>query len=188
MTDIDFTRVYMDTYKDLCLLALRYVHSVSVAEDIVQDSFCKVLIRRPEVFRFEDSSRIRAYMWRTVRNNAVDWCRKNSGKSASLEERALDAEISVMLDDLFTPENSGAFDYDVLTRTLDEVISGLPPRAHEVFMLRRDKGLSNNEVASKLGVSVKSVEKQMTISLKRIKRAFLEKGIPFVYLLFLFLA
>lgn len=187
MTDIDFTRVYLDTYKDLCLLALRYVHSASVAEDIVQDAFCKILVRRPEVFRLEDSSRIRAYMWRTVRNRAVDWCRRNSGKSASLEERALDAEISLLLDELTAPENYGAFDYDVLSRTLDDVVSSLPPRAHEVYMLRKDRGLSNNEVANMLGVSVKAVEKQMTISLKRIKQAFLEKGIPFIYLLCLFL-
>ena len=187
MTDIEFTRVYLDTYKDLCLLALRHVHSVSVAEDIVQDSFCKVLVRRPDVFRLEDVSQIRAYMWRSVRNRAIDWCRKNSGRSASMEERMLDTELSSLVDELFAPDNYGAYDYDVLTKTLGEVVSGLPPRAQEVFALRREKGLSNKDVAQQLGVSVKAVEKQMTLSLKRIKRAFLEKGIPFILLLPLFL-
>lgn len=183
MTDIDFTRVYLDTYKDLCLLALRHVHSVSVAEDIVQDSFCKVLVRRPDIFRLEDTSQIKAYMWRTVRNRSIDWCRRNAGRSTSMEERMLDSELSTLLDELFTPDSYGAYDYEVLTKTLEETVSGLPPRAREVFSLRRDKGLSNKDVAEQLGVSVKAVEKQMTISLKRIKQAFINKGIPFIFIL-----
>ena len=181
--DIDFTRVYLDTYKDLCLLAIRYVHSVFVAEDIVQDSFCKVLVRRPDIFRLKDVSQIKAYMWRTVRNRAIDWCRKNSGGSVSLEEKMLDTELSSIVDELFAPDGYGAYDYDVLTKTLGDVVSSLPPRAQEVFALRREKGLSNKDVAIQLGVSIKAVEKQMTLSLKRIRRAFNEKGISFILLL-----
>lgn len=187
MTDIEFTRVYLDTYKDLCLLALRHVHSVSVVEDIVQDAFCKVLVRRPEIFSLEDNSQIRAYMWRTVRNKSIDWCRRNSGRSSTLEEQTLDVELSLLMDNLFASENYGTYDYEVLSQTLNDVISVLPPRAKEVFSLRREKGLSNQEVASHLGVTVKAVEKQMTLCLKRIRRAFLDKGIPFIILLGLFL-
>ena len=187
MTDIDFTRVYLDTYKDLCLLAFRHVHSVSVAEDIVQDAFCKVLVRRPEVFHFEDSSQIRAYLWRTVRNGSVDWCRRNAGRSCSLEERVVDAELSTLIDELYAPELYGSYDYDFLSRTLEGVLSNLPPRAKEVYSLKRDEGLTNKEVAKRLGVSVKAIEKQMTFSLKRIRQAFMETGIPFIYLFILLL-
>lgn len=186
MTDIDFTRVYLDTYKDLCLLALRHAHSVSVAEDIVQDSFCRVLVRRPEVFSLEDNSQIRAYMWRTVRNKAIDWCRRNSGRSSSLDEQTLNLELSLLTDKLFAPENYGSYDYDVLSQTVSDVVSDLPPRAREVFTLRREKGLSNQEVASKLGVTVKAVEKQMTLSLKRLRRAFQDKSLPFILIINLF--
>ncbi|MBR3075438.1 MAG: sigma-70 family RNA polymerase sigma factor [Bacteroidales bacterium] len=187
MTDIEFTKVYLDTYKDLCLLALRLVHSVSVAEDIVQDAFCQVLVRRPEVFSFEDDSQTRAYIWRTVRNKAIDWYRRNSGRSSSLDEQTLDIELSLMMDKLFAPENYGLYDYEVLSQTLSDVVSGLPPRAREVYTLRRDKGLSNQEVASQLGVTVKAVEKQMTLCLKRLRRAFQDKRLPFILLLYLFL-
>ncbi len=186
MTDIDFTRVYLDTYKDLCLLALRHVHSVSAAEDIVQDSFCRVLVRRPDIFRLEDTSQIKAYMWRTVRNQAIDWCRRNSGRSSSLDEQTLNLELSLLTDKLFAPENYGSYDYEVLSQIVSDVVSDLPPRAREVFTLRREKGLSNQEVASKLGVTVKAVEKQMTLSLKRLRRAFQDKSIPFILIINLF--
>lgn len=182
-TDVEFTRVYLDAYKDLCLMALRYVHSVDVAEDIVQDAFFRVLVRRPEVFSFEDRSRTRAYIWRAVRNRAVDWARRHGGRMDSLEERLLDAELSAMVDELVTPECYGPFDYDALSDTLGETLSGLSPRAREVFNMRRNDGLSNKEVAQKLGVTVKAVEKQMTIALKSIKAAFAAKGISFVLLI-----
>ena len=113
MSDIEFTRVYLDTFKDLCLLALRYVHSASVAEDIVQESFCKVLVRHPEVFRPEDNSQVRAYMWRVVRNKSIDWCRTHSGRFDSLEERLLDSELSLLVDGLIAPEGCGNYDYDL---------------------------------------------------------------------------
>jgi RNA polymerase sigma-70 factor (ECF subfamily) len=100
-----------------------------------------------------------------------------------MEERLLDSELSALVDELFTPDGYGTYDYDVLTKTLEETVSSLPPRAREVFSLRRDKGLSNKDVAERLGVSVKAVEKQMTISLKRIKQAFISKGIPFIFIL-----
>lgn len=186
MTEVEFTSVYLDTYRDLCLMALRHVHSVSVAEDIVQDAFCRVLVRRPDVFCFEDVSQTKAYMWTTVRNGAIDWCRRHSGRSDSLEDRMVDCELSALVDQLFSPESYGAYDYEILSDSIKEAMSGLPPRAREVFKLRREEGLSNKDVAQKLGVTVKAVEKQMTYSLKSIRSVLKLKGIPFITLLFFF--
>lgn len=187
MSDIEFTRVYLDTYKDLCLLALRYVHSTTVAEDIVQEAFSRVLVRRPEMFGLEDGSGIKAYMWKTVRNRSIDWCRRNSGKFSSLEDKMVDSELALLVDKLIVPEGQGSYDYDLAVATIGDAVSEMPPRAREVFLLRREKGLSNKDVAEKLGVSVKAVEKQMTISLKRIRLAFRTKGIPFILLIMFFL-
>lgn len=188
MSDNEFTRVYLETYKDLCLLALRYVHSASVAEDIVQEAFSRVLVRRPELFRPDDGSRVRAYMWRVVRNKSIDWCRRNAGRFSSIEERMVDSELSLLTDELISPESFNAYDYGLVVATIGDVVSDMPPRAREVFQLRRENGLSNKEVAQKLGVTVKAVEKQMTISLKRIRQALRNKGIPFILLIFLFIA
>lgn len=187
MQDIAFTRIYLETYRDLCLLALRYVHSEALAEDIVQEAFCKVLVRRPEVFHYEDGSQIRAYMWRVVRNESVDWCRRNIGRGVSMEERTLDTELALYVDALTTKENYGSYDFEQVSEAMSDVLADLPPRAREVFSLRREKGLSNKEVAVQLGVTVKAVEKQMTLSLKRLRKAFHDKGIPFIILLALFL-
>lgn len=47
----------------------------------------------------------------------------------------------------------------------------LPPRAKEIFHLSRDEYLTNREIAAKLHISEKTVENQITISLKKLRRA-----------------
>ena len=98
----------------------------------------------------------------------------------------VDNELSALVDEMFASENYGAYDYDLLFKTLQEAVNGLSPRAREVFRLRREEGLSNKDVAEKLGVTVKAVEKQMTHSLKSIRAALKLKGIPFISLLLFF--
>jgi len=58
----------------------------------------------------------------------------------------------------------------------------LPSRRKEIFLLSREKGLSNAEIAQTLGISVKTVENQMTSALADIKRNLTTLG--FSYFLF----
>lgn len=52
---------------------------------------------------------------------------------------------------------------------ITQFIETLPPRAREIFHLSRNEYLSNKEIAERLDISEKTVENQMTISLKKLK-------------------
>ena len=72
--------------------------------------------------------------------------------------------------------NNLLFDEDPLElKELKAVIAqfsaNLPGRARLVFELSRNKDLSNKEIAVELGISVKTVENQMTIVLRKLKAA-----------------
>jgi len=56
-----------------------------------------------------------------------------------------------------------------LKNAINQFIETLPPRAREIFQLSRNEYLSNKEIAAKLDISEKTVENQMTISLKKLK-------------------
>lgn len=45
----------------------------------------------------------------------------------------------------------------------------LPDKCREIFLLSRQEYLTNKEIASRLGVSVKTVENQMTIAIRKLK-------------------
>ena len=61
------------------------------------------------------------------------------------------------------------FDYDTLKKTIKNTIDELPAKRKEIFILSREEGLSHKQIAEKLGISVKTVENQINLSLKFLK-------------------
>ena len=57
-----------------------------------------------------------------------------------------------------------------ISNALREAIDKLPERCREVFMLSKMEELSNKEIAERLGISVKTVEVQMTKELSRLRK------------------
>ncbi|RXK83398.1 RNA polymerase sigma factor [Filimonas effusa] len=72
-----------------------------------------------------------------------------------------------------------------LHESLQECVSQLPKRCHEIFHLSRIEHLSNQEIAERLGISKKSVENQITMALKHLRTAFEGAGISIILLDFL---
>ena len=62
-------------------------------------------------------------------------------------------------------------------RRVKEAIGELPPRCQLIFKLIKEDGLKYREVAELLGLSLKTIENQMTIALKKIGHS-IEFDIP----------
>ena len=62
--------------------------------------------------------------------------------------------------------------YAYLSYEVDRAIDQLPPKCREIFVLSRYEQLTYKEIADKLGLSVKTVEAQMGIALKRLRDTF----------------
>lgn len=58
-------------------------------------------------------------------------------------------------------ENSSE-DWDRIVNVVNKEIKNLPPKCKEVFILSKQEGLTNIEIAEHLGVSIKTVEAQIT--------------------------
>lgn len=69
-----------------------------------------------------------------------------------------------------TPEAELVLLGEDINNTLREAIDKLPERCREVFMLSKMEELSNKEIAERLGISVKTVEVQMTKALSRLRK------------------
>ena len=54
---------------------------------------------------------------------------------------------------------------------IEMVVSEMPKQRQLIYRLSKEQGLSNEEIASKLGISKRSVENQISMALKEIKRA-----------------
>jgi RNA polymerase sigma factor (sigma-70 family) len=121
-------------------------------DDLVQESFTRILRVRGK----EPISSSRALLFTIARNLALDAVRRQ--KVINFEPITEDTPSYVLLDETDIIETiSKQQELELLT----QVIQSLPSRCRRVFTLRTAYGMTLNEIAEQLGVSLSTVEKAM---------------------------
>ncbi len=121
-------------------------------EDLVQES-CARMVRAREAGPIGSA---RALLFTTARHLALDAVRRQ--RVVRFEVLTDEATSSVLADETDIVETiSRQQELELLTKA----IQSLPDRARQVFTLRTAYGLTQKQVAEKLGVSLSTVEKQM---------------------------
>lgn len=128
-------------------------------DDVVQEAYCRIAALK-DVGHIEDG---RAYLFRTVRNVALEQIRR--ARIVRLDS-VTEIEALNVVDSGPSPEQVVAGRRE-LTR-VQQLIEGLPERCREVFKLRRIQGVSQREIARRLGVTENVVEAQAVRGLKLI--------------------
>lgn len=158
-----FEQVFRLWYSRLADYAYRVAGSRDGAEDAVQDVFIAVWQRRTLI---PDAEKLPAYLHRAVRNRAL-----NQVRAVKTADRAA-AELGVEL------REAPPADADVLEREVSDAIesalAALPPRTREVFQLSREQGLTYQQIADALEISVKTVETLMGRGLRALREKLLK--------------
>lgn len=169
-----FEEIFKKYYALLCFEARGYFKSYDLIEDIVCETFTHIWINRENVFI---NTSLRDYLVRAVHNKCIDYWRqlqKQQNKNIGLEE----AEFVSSISDL----GESPLDY-ILTRELEEKIINsielLPQQYKTAFKLSRFNGLSYEEIASEMKISVNTVKTDIKKAL-----AFLRKELKdFIFLI-----
>ena len=139
------------------------VHDRKASEDIVQDVFLALWERREEV----DFDRpLLPLLFVAVKNRAIDLLRSKKWRGG---ESGLD-ELDVCIRTLVADHIEEEFQLSQLSEEIDCCISGLSEQCRRVFLLSRTTGLKNREIAERLNLSVKTVERHMTAALSQLRR------------------
>lgn len=147
---------------------------VGLAMDIVQESY----VRLWESYRGKNAERWHPVLFRIVRNRCLDYLRRKTVMSASCtigDGVPVCDDALYELDFYFSSSDNQTL-YEELSANVDIIIRSLPDKCREVFEMSRFGGLKNKEIAEKLGVSVKTVEKHMTYALKTLRRKLADTG------------
>lgn len=164
-----FKILYEEFFHALLAIACKYVES-EVAKDIVQDTFFK-LWTTPH--KFLVTTDLRFYLYRSVQNQCLNYIRDKK-----VEDRYRD-RAEVVSEDFFY---NTVLEEEIFIR-LQQAIEELPEKYRKVINLNLE-GLSDKEVALRLGISVDAVKQQK----KRGKEQLKEKlKHPFLFLLINFL-
>jgi RNA polymerase sigma-70 factor (ECF subfamily) len=134
-------------------------------DDIIQETYCRLAALEAVTHIVSG----RAYFFRTARNIAIERIRR-----ARIVRIDCVTEIDALnvVDDEPSPERIVAGRRELLR--VQRLIEGLPERCRQIFTLRRIQGLSQREVAARLGVTENVVETQSMRGLRLILRALTE--------------
>ncbi|MFT3723362.1 MAG: RNA polymerase sigma factor [Hyphomonadaceae bacterium] len=128
------------------------------AEDVVQEAFLKVV----ETAQTQEIRKPEHLLARVVRCVAIDRVRRRRTRPT-----AESAEAGEQVADLTADPERAIMGSQRLKRVM-AIIDQMPPKRREVFLLHRIDELTYPQIARKLGVTIKAVEKHIRLALKQI--------------------
>lgn len=143
--------------------SLKYLSDPDESEELVQAVFVSIWEHRRLI---DKSKSLKNYLYRSVVNAIYNSLKKRAIRRAYIIKELSKPEGS-------TDPYSQIIDND-LKEKLEKIIGFLPPQQQKILNYRRLEGLSSEDIAQKLNISVRTVENQIyraTILLKEIFRS-----------------
>ncbi|GAO43435.1 RNA polymerase sigma-70 factor [Flavihumibacter petaseus] len=168
-----FEAVFKSHFKSLHAYALSMVKEETLAEEMVQNVFVR-LWEKKESLDIRQSAT--AYLYRSVYNECLNHLKHQQVRSAYRQ-----FALSRQEDNRFPA--TGKLQLGELQRQLDQALQELPEQCRTIFQMSRFEELKYQEIADKLGLSIKTIENQMGKAL-RILREKLVDFLPLLIFLF----
>lgn len=152
----DFFEYYYDR---LSRFAVTIVKSELLAEEVVLDVYMKLWESRNTASTI---NKIETWLYTAVRNKAINVLKKEqrfqfdmlTGSHIRLADYKPSAENNLIENEMFM--------------ALNDAVQSLPSKCKIIFKLIREDGLNRNEVAEILNISVKTVDNQLAVAVKKV--------------------
>jgi RNA polymerase sigma-70 factor (family 1) len=162
-----YKELFFILFNSLTRFATGIVHSREIAEEIVSDVFIGIWADRAKLNTIDD---LQLYIFVAVKNNSVR-------KAKQLHKRTTVSidEIDVEMESLYQNPEQRLISAETVTR-IEAAINHLPQRARLIFKLAKEDNMRYKDIAALLNISVKTVDNQLAIALKKITTTL---GAPF---------
>lgn len=164
-----FELLFRKFFPALMAFAGKFLPDEDDAREVVHKVFISLWEKRESL---DTSTSLKAYLFKSVHNRSLNVIRDRK-KISSEEVPDIAGEINV----------EAQMNAMELEDKINEVIQGLPEKCREVFELSRFEGLKYGEIAEKLGISVKTVENQMSKALKVLREKLADYLVLVVWIL-----
>ncbi|WP_069660463.1 RNA polymerase sigma-70 factor [Arcticibacter eurypsychrophilus] len=162
--EIAFEQVFKEHFKQLHSYAFSFLRDEIMAEEIVQNVFCKIWENRDQL---KLNSSLKSYLYRSIHNESLNYIKHHKVKAAyelyyinHVEEGYHHTEEKVMVSEL--------------EKHISLALLTLPQQCRTIFQLSRNDQYKYREIATHLNISIKTVENQMGKALKILKTKLVE--------------
>ena len=163
-----FTAIFYHYGKRVWWFIFQRVKSETIADDVVQEVFLKLWVKKEEVAEIDD---LRAYIYTMAANKAYDQLKKIAGddrKRESLWQRMRHTEDTNPVEE--------ALDFRESQEMINQAIEQLPPQRKRIYQLNRLEGLSYEEIAGLLHISRSTVSNHLVEATRFIREFIRRKG------------
>jgi RNA polymerase sigma-70 factor, ECF subfamily len=156
-----FEYIFRLYYRPLTLFAVKYLGDLEEAKEVVQEFFIRLWSKHQTV---EIRLSLKTYLYQGVRNACLNFIEANRVKQRRLREYE-------------NPQHShaNALEDIVMAEQEDKLISAinaLPDKCRQIFLMSRMEKMSNQAIADRLRLSIRTVETQISIALRRLRGFF----------------
>ena len=152
--------LYRHFYKALIAFACQMVDDVPVAEEIVQDAFCRLWQLRNT---FKNENTLKAYLYNTVRNASISHLRHMQVENRRIAQYEKEYKLMNPKD-----ESEMEMHREELMRQLLLAIENLPPKQRQLFLMAV-KGMTGEEIAREMNISIDGVKKQRQRGIAKLR-------------------
>lgn len=159
-----FETIFKRHYAPITRYASSIVRDPNIGEEIAQEVFMYIWEKREQI---ELHSELKSYLFSSAKNKCLNYLKLELPKQQAMTDLS---GIAGMSENTMTTD-----DTQLLKRKIQYAIDQLPEKCRNIFVLSRYGGLTYAEIAEDLELSVKTVENQMSIALRKLKESLSEE-------------
>jgi RNA polymerase sigma-70 factor (family 1) len=154
-----FSQLYNHYRATIYDVGYRFLKSSALAEEIVQDVFLKIWLKRSEMGAVRDFN---AYLFIMARNFIFDRIKKMAYETAAQNEWKNEP--------FFSDDTEHLVRHHQCQQLLKQALELLPPQQKKVYQLAKVEGLSHDKIARQMNLSRLTVKTHMAKALQNIRR------------------
>lgn len=166
--------LYSQYFAQLARFAFRRLQDEKVTEELVMDVFFELWQQRTTL---NIAASLSGWLHGTLRNKALHELRARAIREKHLN---LFASRQQPVDNATAEDNA---DTRLLQERIQQAINRLSPQCREAFTLSRYEHLSYSEIAIRMGISVKTVEKHISKAISLLRNDFKDYQINIILLI-----
>jgi RNA polymerase sigma-70 factor (family 1) len=155
-----FQLLYDKYWDQLFAAAILKIHDEEEVNDIVQNLFVTVWIKRKEL---NINDNVDAYLFRALKNRIINFFKKKYLTADKLDQFSKNSAVKAdsVAESMFT--------YKEVELIISKEVESMPDKMRQVFLLSRDEQMSSKRISEILSLSDQTVRNQISKAIKRIK-------------------